>query len=131
RFCDHATILARMADTREAYFADVENMGRRRRRVRAMWVNWSGTSRPRSLSTAMTIRDLLGAGRPTLSYELFPPRSPAAEQQLSATMSLLAATSPDFMSITYGASGSTRGTSRDVVHNLAVAHTIPPLAHLT
>lgn len=79
----------------------------------------------------MTIRDLFGAGRPTLSYELFPPRSPAAEQQLGATMSLLAETSPDFMSITYGASGSTRGTSRGVVHNLAVAHTIPPLAHLT
>ena len=79
----------------------------------------------------MTIRDLFGAGRPTLSYELFPPRSPSAEQQLGATMSLLAETSPDFMSITYGASGSTRGTSRGVVHNLAVAHTIPPLAHLT
>lgn len=79
----------------------------------------------------MTIRDLFGVGLPTLSYELFPPRSPAAEQQLSATMSLLAATGPDFMSITYGASGSTRGTSRGVVHNLAVAHTIPPLAHLT
>ena len=79
----------------------------------------------------MTIRELLGNGRPTLSYELFPPRTPAAQQQLTATMALLAATRPDFMSITYGASGTTRGTSRDVVQSLAVAHTIPPLAHLT
>jgi methylenetetrahydrofolate reductase (NADPH) len=79
----------------------------------------------------MSICDLFGAARPTLSYELFPPRSAAAEQQLSATMALLAATRPDFMSITYGASGTTRGTSRGVVHDLAVAHTIPPLAHLT
>ncbi|WP_062313340.1 methylenetetrahydrofolate reductase [Demequina rhizosphaerae] len=79
----------------------------------------------------MTIRDLLAAGRRTLSYELFPPRTPAAESTLMETMDLLAATRPDFMSITYGASGTTRGTSRSVVHRLAVQHTIPPLAHLT
>jgi methylenetetrahydrofolate reductase (NADPH) len=79
----------------------------------------------------MTIRDLLAARRPTLSYELFPPRTPAAESTLVETMSLLARTGPDFMSITYGASGSTRGASRDVVQRLAARHTIPPLAHLT
>jgi len=84
----------------------------------------------------MTIRDLLdaalaGQAGPTLSYELFPPRSPAAEDTLLLTMGLLAATKPDFMSITYGASGSTQSTSRAVVHELAQAHTIPPLAHLT
>ncbi|MGC4175286.1 methylenetetrahydrofolate reductase [Demequina sp.] len=84
----------------------------------------------------MTIRSLLdaalaGQARPTLSYELFPPRSPAAEDTLLLTMGLLAATNPDFMSITYGASGSTQTTSRAVVHELALAHTIPPLAHLT
>lgn len=79
----------------------------------------------------MTIRDLLATKRPTLSYELFPPRTPASEASLAETMELLAATRPDFMSITYGASGTTRTTSREVVHRLAVAHTIPPLAHLT
>jgi methylenetetrahydrofolate reductase (NADPH) len=84
----------------------------------------------------MTIRSLLdaalaGQASPTLSYELFPPRTPAAEDTLLLTMGLLAATRPDFMSITYGASGSTRTTSRAVVHELALAHTIPPLAHLT
>ena len=79
----------------------------------------------------MTIRDLLRAQRPTLSYELFPPRGPAGEAALPATMDLLAATEPDFMSITYGASGSTQGTSRGVVKRLAEAHAVPPLAHLT
>jgi methylenetetrahydrofolate reductase (NADPH) len=79
----------------------------------------------------MTIRELLAAKRPTLSYELFPPRTPASEATLAETMELLAATRPDFMSITYGASGTTRTTSREVVHRLALAHTIPPLAHLT
>jgi methylenetetrahydrofolate reductase (NADPH) len=79
----------------------------------------------------MTIRELLASKRPTLSYELFPPRTPASEAMLTETMDLLAETRPDFMSITYGASGTTRTTSREVVHRLAVAHTIPPLAHLT
>jgi len=79
----------------------------------------------------MTIRDLLRDNAPTLSYELFPPRSPNAEKMLEATMAMLAGTRPDFMSITYGAAGATRGTSRSVVQRLARAHTIPPLAHLT
>ncbi|MDN4472318.1 methylenetetrahydrofolate reductase [Demequina zhanjiangensis] len=79
----------------------------------------------------MTIAGLLRHERPTLSYELFPPRTPAAEETLRATMKVLADTHPDFMSITYGASGTTRSTSRGVVQMLAEAHTIPPLAHLT
>ncbi len=79
----------------------------------------------------MTIRDLLNAPATTLSYELFPPRSPAAEEALWETIARLATTNPDFASITYGASGSTRGTSRAVVKRLAEEHTIPPLAHLT
>lgn len=79
----------------------------------------------------MTIRDLLTAPAPTLSYELFPPRTPAAEDALWDTIARLAATRPDFASITYGASGSTRGTSRSVVERLAKSHTIAPLAHLT
>ena len=79
----------------------------------------------------MTIRDLLAAERTTLSYELFPPRTSAAEQSLTRAMEVLASTRPDFISITYGASGSTRSTSRGVVQRLAGQHTIPPLAHLT
>ncbi len=79
----------------------------------------------------MTIRDLLATEHTTLSYELFPPRTPAAEEALKSTMEVLASTRPDFISITYGASGSTRSTSRSVVQRLADAHTIAPLAHLT
>jgi methylenetetrahydrofolate reductase (NADPH) len=79
----------------------------------------------------MTIRDLLNAPAPTLSYELFPPRNEAAEQALWETIAKLAQTGPDFASITYGASGATRHSSRAVVERLAVEHTIPPLAHLT
>ncbi|MEX0913929.1 MAG: methylenetetrahydrofolate reductase [Demequina sp.] len=79
----------------------------------------------------MTIHHLLRASDPTLSYELFPPRSPEAAEALWVTIAELARTQPDFASITYGASGSTQGTSRAVVKRLAEEHTIPPLAHLT
>lgn len=79
----------------------------------------------------MTIRDLLNAPEPTLSYELFPPRSEAAAEALWETIAMLARTDPDFASITYGASGATRHSSRGVVQRLADEHTIPPLAHLT
>jgi methylenetetrahydrofolate reductase (NADPH) len=79
----------------------------------------------------MTIKDLLTAPKPTLSFELFPPRTPEARERLWDTLGHLAGARPDFASITYGASGSTRTESRDVVRRLAAEHTIRPLAHLT
>jgi len=79
----------------------------------------------------MTIRDRLAAPAPTLSFELFPPRTPEAQDALWDTIARLAEAGPDFASITYGASGTTRRSSRDVVRRLAHAHTISPLAHLT
>jgi methylenetetrahydrofolate reductase (NADPH) len=79
----------------------------------------------------MTIRDRIAAPEPTLSYELFPPRTPDGREALCETITHLAETHPDFVSITYGASGSTRDSSREVVRRLAQEHTIPPLAHLT
>lgn len=79
----------------------------------------------------MTIRELLRAPAPTLSFEFFPPRDAAAQEVLWDTIARLAETRPDFASITYGASGTTRGSSREVVRRLAHGHTIRPLAHLT
>ena len=79
----------------------------------------------------MTIRDLLRAPAPTLSFELFPPRDDDAQGALWETIARLAEARPDFASITYGASGTTRRSSREVVRRLADAHTIRPLAHLT
>lgn len=78
-----------------------------------------------------TIRDVLAAPRPSLSFEFFPPRTEEAKATLWETVPLLAGVAPDFASITYGASGSTRVESRDVVRRLAEEHTIRPLAHLT
>ena len=69
--------------------------------------------------------------RPTVSFELFPPRTPEATTALWRTVEALAAVRPDFMSVTYGASGSTRATTRDLVHRLLAETSVLPIAHLT
>ncbi|MFJ6026942.1 methylenetetrahydrofolate reductase [Pseudarthrobacter sp. NPDC092424] len=66
-----------------------------------------------------------------LSYELFPPRSPAAAESLWTTIRELEATSPDYVSVTYGASGSNRDTAVDLINRLLLETTLRPLAHLT
>lgn len=77
------------------------------------------------------IRDLLASERPTLSYEVYPPRTADSEQTLWSTLESLASTRPDFVSITYGASGSTRTASQNVVHRVGHTLGVPALAHLT
>ncbi len=75
------------------------------------------------------IAELLGAG-PTLSFEFFPPRSEEAAATLRATIADLAPLAPAFVSVTYGAGGSTR----DLTHRLVVdllADGLNPMAHLT
>ncbi|MCJ7827299.1 MAG: methylenetetrahydrofolate reductase [Demequinaceae bacterium] len=79
----------------------------------------------------MTIHERIAASSPTLSFELYPPRTPDGQEALCETIAKLAGVGPDFVSVTYGASGSTRDSSREVVRRLAKEHTIPPLAHLT
>ncbi|MBT2523373.1 methylenetetrahydrofolate reductase [Arthrobacter sp. ISL-28] len=66
-----------------------------------------------------------------LSYELFPPRSPAAAETLWTTIRELETTDPDYVSVTYGASGSNRDTAVELVNRLVLETTLRPLAHLT
>ncbi len=66
---------------------------------------------------------------PTFSFELYPPRTAAAEASLLASLDHLLATGPEFISVTYGASGSTRGASLDVLQRI-LGHT-QAMAHLT
>ena len=78
----------------------------------------------------MRIADLLARGR-TFSFEFFPPKTDEAQAQLATTIAELAPLKPSFFSVTYGALGSTRTRTRDVVVELARAGSIPPMAHLT
>ncbi len=66
----------------------------------------------------------------TYSFEMYPPRSAAAELSLYGTIDRLVETGPEFISVTYGASGSTRETSLGVLRHLLTTN-VTPMAHLT
>jgi methylenetetrahydrofolate reductase (NADPH) len=74
------------------------------------------------------IHDLL-AERPTASFEFFPPQTPEGDEKLRAAIRSLAWLGPSFVSITYGAGGSTRGRTHDMVVEMLDVTT--PMAHLT
>jgi methylenetetrahydrofolate reductase (NADPH) len=76
------------------------------------------------------ISDKLAAGR-TLSFEFFPPKSASAQLTLGSTIAELAPLGPDFVSITYGAGGSDRRRTGDVVEWIRKETDVEPMAHLT
>ena len=76
------------------------------------------------------ISDLLDAG-PTLSFELFPPKTDEAERALEKCVAELAELRPSFVSVTYGALGSTRERTRDVVIRINEEQDFPAMPHLT
>ena len=76
------------------------------------------------------IGDLLTDGA-TLSFEFFPPKSEEAERQLDTTLEQLAKLNPSFVSVTYGALGTTRDRTRDIVVRFNEQHPFPTMAHLT
>jgi len=76
------------------------------------------------------IADLLAAG-PTTSFEFFPPKTDAAAVQLEKAVQELAPLQPSFVSVTYGALGSTRDRTREVVTHINDDHPFPAMAHLT
>ena len=78
-----------------------------------------------------TVRELLAEGRPTWSFEFFPPRTAAAEAQLWQALRELERLRPSFVSVTYGAGGSTREGTIAVTERIATETTMTPLAHLT
>lgn len=77
-----------------------------------------------------TIAELLAAAT-TYSFEFFPPKDTAAEAQLARTLSDLEPLQPSFVSITYGAGGSTRDRTHDLVVDILRRTTMTPMAHLT
>ena len=76
------------------------------------------------------IADLLAAGR-TFSFEFSPPKSAAASISLGRTIAELEPLGPSFVSVTYGAGGSTREHTRDTVLWVKRETNVPPMAHLT
>jgi len=69
--------------------------------------------------------------RVPFSFELYPPRTASSEEALHETVRQLAAAGPEFLSVTYGAGGSTGGRSLDVLRFIRENTDVEPLAHLT
>jgi methylenetetrahydrofolate reductase (NADPH) len=76
------------------------------------------------------IVDFLAAG-PSHSFEFFPPKTPAAERQLELTLRDLEPLRPTFVSVTYGAGGSTREMTHDIVTRINRETSLTAMAHLT
>lgn len=79
----------------------------------------------------MLIRDLLASREPSISFEFFPPKTDEAAIQLQATISELRALHPTFVSVTWGAGGSTRDKTIDIVSRIKQDTGIEAMAHLT
>ncbi|RYD34634.1 MAG: methylenetetrahydrofolate reductase [NAD(P)H] [Verrucomicrobiaceae bacterium] len=79
----------------------------------------------------MHIRDILAASKPSLSFEFFPPRTSASWEELYQTIRELEPLNPSFVSVTYGAGGTTREMTHDLVVRIKQTTSIPPIPHLT
>lgn len=77
------------------------------------------------------LRDLRTAGLLSYSCEFFPPKTPEGEATLWSTLEKLRPFSPSFVSVTYGAGGSTQDVSLGVTERIVKQTGIPTLAHLT
>jgi methylenetetrahydrofolate reductase (NADPH) len=79
----------------------------------------------------MHILDILKPGKPTVSFEFFPPKTTEAQHALYDTIRELEKIHPNFVSVTYGAGGSTRELTHDLVLRLKTTTTLDPVPHLT
>lgn len=79
----------------------------------------------------MHIFDIFTAHRTTFSFEFFPPKTDEASEQLYLTIGELVALQPSFVSVTYGAGGTTRQRTHDLVVRLKESSTCDPIPHLT
>jgi methylenetetrahydrofolate reductase (NADPH) len=73
----------------------------------------------------------LSGGRPAVSFEFFPPKTAEMEEKLWQTVTRLAPLGPRFVSVTYGAGGTTRERTHATVHRIRRETALEPAAHLT
>ena len=79
----------------------------------------------------MHINEIFASDQTTVSFEFFPPKSTVDAQALYENIALLEKLQPSFVSVTYGAGGSTRQLTHDLVVRLKQTTTLDPIPHLT
>jgi methylenetetrahydrofolate reductase (NADPH) len=79
----------------------------------------------------MRMTNQWASGRPTFSFEFFPPKDAEGEAKLWSAIESLESISPDFISVTYGAGGSTRDRTIRITSEIINHTKIPTVAHLT
>jgi methylenetetrahydrofolate reductase (NADPH) len=79
----------------------------------------------------MHIQDIFGTHPTTFSFEFFPPKTDRAAEELFATIAELQALRPSFVSVTYGAGGSTRQRTHDLVVRIRRETHLTAVSHLT
>lgn len=79
----------------------------------------------------MNIAQAYGSGRFGLSFELFPPKTASGMRNLSAHVDRLVDCSPDYITCTFGAGGSTQDRTLEVIADVLGRHTLPVATHLT
>jgi methylenetetrahydrofolate reductase (NADPH) len=78
-----------------------------------------------------TLSELIAEGRPSISFEFFPPKTEEAEAVLWQAIRRLEPLAPTFVSVTYGAGGSSRDRTTRVTQRISTDTTLTPMAHLT
>ena len=79
----------------------------------------------------MLVRDLLEHNSPTFSFEFFPPKDVAGEDRLLKTLNELMVLSPSYVSVTFGAGGSARDKTHDLVLRIKKETNLTVVSHLT
>ncbi len=79
----------------------------------------------------MKIIDIINSGKPTISMEVFPPKTDDKFNSIMQATEEIAALRPDFMSVTYGAGGGTSKFTAEIAENIQNKYGVPTLAHLT
>lgn len=79
----------------------------------------------------MDIKDLLTGEKPSLSFEVFPPKKSGNYESICQTVEEIARLKPSFMSVTYGAGGGTSAYTASIAENIQKTAGVPALAHLS